>query len=183
MNDAARFTDVPYLLVSLISAPFKLFASLYMLYNYIGVSALIGLIIFIVFIPFNVLIAKLSKIAIRKRLESVDKRLKLMNELFSAVRVIKFYGWEISVRKIISNARLNEIKNFMRYYFIDILSTFSWDFAPFIYSSISFGSYLYMNENAALDANTAFISLTLFSMIKSPMGLIPYIIMNLIQVL
>ena len=55
--------------------------------------------------------------------------------------------------------------------------------APFIVALVSFATFIFMDEKNNLDPNTAFVSLTLFSMLRFPLNFIPYIITGLIQVI
>lgn len=49
-------------------------------------------------------------------------------------------------------------------------------------SVVSFGFFVFIDENNTLNAESAFVSLALFNTIKQPMAMLPGTISNLIQV-
>lgn len=46
----------------------------------------------------------------------------------------------------------------------------------------SFAVYVLMDPNNVLDANKAFVSLTLFNILRVPLGLVPFLISNGVMV-
>ncbi len=80
-------------LVQLLSSPFQIAICTFLLYKYIGAATFVGLSTMIVFIPLNTFFARLSKKIRKKKYEIQDSRIKMMNEILSGIRVIKFYGW------------------------------------------------------------------------------------------
>lgn len=46
----------------------------------------------------------------------------------------------------------------------------------------SFAVYVLMDSNNVLDANKAFVSLTLFNILRVPLGLVPFLISNGVMV-
>ena len=59
--------------------------------------------------------------------------------------------------------------------------SFSWGAASFLVATASFIAYILMDENNNLDASTAFVSLTLFNIIRFPLMILPQVITSLIQ--
>lgn len=55
--------------------------------------------------------------------------------------------------------------------------------APFMVGVVAFATFILMDENNNLDPNTAFVSLTLFNMLRQPLNFIPRIIQGLTQVI
>lgn len=61
-----------------------------------------------------------------------DDRLKLINDLLNGIRVLKLYGWEPSMQKMVSKIRQLEVREIFK---IEIVSAFievSHDTAPFL---------------------------------------------------
>lgn len=92
-SNASTFEYCGYQLVGLLSSPFQIAICTYLLYKYIGVATFVGLSTMIVMIPLNTVFARLSKRIRKKKYEIQDSRIKMMNEILSGIRVIKFYGW------------------------------------------------------------------------------------------
>lgn len=91
-------------------------------------------------------------------------------------------GWEVSFQNIIKKIRAKEITNLIRASLLSTVSGFTWSCAPLVVAVVSFGTFILMDEKNNLDPNTAFVSLTLFNMLRFPLNFIPYIITGLIQV-
>ena len=50
--------------------------------------------------------------------------------------------------------------------FLNVISSFTWNATPFMVSAFTFGLYLFIDKNNFLDANKAFVSLSLFNALK-----------------
>ena len=164
------------------SSPLQIAIAIYMLYNYLGVAALIGVATMIFFIPVNLLLANRSKKLQTKKLKIQDSRIKMMNEILSGMKVLKFYGWEISFRNIVQNIRKQELDYLKRMGLLNVATSFTWICAPLIVSIISFSAFVLIDENNVLDASTAFVSLSLFNILRFPMTVLPGVISALINV-
>nr|QUF59452.1 ATP-binding cassette transporter Abcc1-7 [Brachionus angularis] len=180
-SNAQTFEGCVYHLNGLISTPLQIFISTYMLYKYLGYATFVGLASMIIFLPANAFFAKRSKKIKREKYKLQDSRIKMMNEILSGIRVIKFYGWEVSFEKIIEKIRKNEITNLIKTALLSTLSGLTWQCAPFVVAAVSFTTFILIDEKNNLDPNTTFVSLTLFSMLRFPLNFLPYIIQGLIQ--
>ena len=64
-----------------------------------------------------------------------DKRIKLMSEILNGIKVLKLYAWEESFSNIIGRIRQKELDLLKRAGYINALSTFLWQCAPFFVSN------------------------------------------------
>lgn len=65
-----------------------------------------------------------------------DDRLKLINDLLNGIRVLKLYGWEQSMDKIVSKIRKLEVREVFKNELVGALIEMSFDTAPFLVSFI-----------------------------------------------
>ena len=100
-----------------------------------------------------------------------------MSEIFAGIKVIKFYGWELSFQKIVQ-----KIRNFKKMNLFGTASGTLMTSTPLIISIVSFASFILIDENNVLDANKAFVSLSLINILRTPMAVIPNNISSLINV-
>jgi ATP-binding cassette, subfamily C (CFTR/MRP), member 1 len=135
-----------YYLTGALSSPFQIAICTYLLYKYIGVASLVGLSTMIVFLPLNAYFASISKKIRRKKYELQDSRIKMMNEILNGIRVIKFYGWEESFKKLIEKIRSKEIRNLIKTALVSALTSFTWTCAPYAVACVSFMTYLLINK-------------------------------------
>jgi ABC-type multidrug transport system fused ATPase/permease subunit len=170
------------LLMNLLSTPLQIVLSTYFLWRYLGWATLAGLASMLAFIPINVYLTRTTKRLRVKKHALQDERIKLLNEVFIGIRMIKFMGWERSFEKLVNRIREKELRNLVKAALWRALSSLSWSLAPFMVTLVAFGTFILMNEENNLDPNSAFVCLTLFNMLRQPLNSIPRIIQGLIQV-
>lgn len=62
-------------------------------------------------VPVQSWIVKRSYGARTKSMTSTDKRVKLIQELLSGIRVIKFFAWEVPFLNTLNNIRKDELRS------------------------------------------------------------------------
>ncbi|XP_015420181.1 PREDICTED: multidrug resistance-associated protein 9 [Myotis davidii] len=60
----------------------------------LGPTALIGISVYIIFVPIQVFMAKLNSAFRRSAISMTDKRVQIMNEFVTCIKLIKMYAWE-----------------------------------------------------------------------------------------
>lgn len=104
-----------------------------------------------------------------------------MSEILNGIRVIKFYGWEKSFEMIIQKTRRKELMNLVKTYVLTAMSMFVVACTPITIACISFATYILISGKNDLDPKTAFVSITLFNMLRFPLMILPMSIQGLIQ--
>ena len=116
-----------------------------------------------------------------KILKATDARTKLMNEVLTGIRVIKYYCWEKPFKGKIHDIRKFELKQHAKMGYlmatgIDCLMSTM----PSIVPLVCFAIYpSVMGE--PLKASTAYTSLSLFRMLQMPFAMMPMCMMLLVQ--
>lgn len=110
-----------------------------------------------------------------------DERVKLMNEVLNGIKVLKLYAWEPSFEEQILKIRTKEIKVLKETAYLNSGTSFIWSFAPFLVSLVSFATYVLIDENNRLDSTKAFVSLSLFNILRFPLSILPMMIGNMVQ--
>ncbi|GFU44111.1 multidrug resistance-associated protein 1, partial [Nephila pilipes] len=105
-----------------------------------------------------------------------DRRTKLMNEIMNGIKVLKLYAWENSFIKEVMSFRSMEVASLRAQAYLSGAITFVFSSAPFLISLASFATYVLIDPNNVLDANKAFVSLSLFNILRIPTALLPMII-------
>ena len=104
-NDVNRFDEFATASMYYIIAPIQTGIVVYIVWTYLRWTAFIGLVVLLLFIPFQALMGRLfSKVRLRTALLT-DSRLRYMNEIISGMRVIKMYCWEKPFADRVANAR------------------------------------------------------------------------------
>eukprot|EP00094_Tigriopus_californicus_P001437 TCALIF_01392-PA protein Name:"Similar to Abcc1 Multidrug resistance-associated protein 1 (Mus musculus)" AED:0.04 eAED:0.04 QI:0/0.8/0.33/0.83/1/1/6/0/1537 len=179
--DTQKFMDLTLYLNLIWSSPLQIGLSLYFLWGTLGASSLAGLAVMILLLPLNALIAsRLKKLQI-SQMRSKDKRTKLMDEILNGVKILKLYAWETSFQRQVLQIREQEVKALKVIAYWNAGMTFLWTCAPVVIALASFGTFVLIDPKNILDANTAFVSLTLFNLLRVPMNLLPMLMVYVVQ--
>ncbi|CAG9853670.1 unnamed protein product [Phyllotreta striolata] len=179
--DAQKFMDLISYLNMIWSAPLQICLSLYFLWNELGPSVLAGLAVMIILIPVNGFIANKAKTLQVKQMKNKDERVKLMNEILNGIKVLKLYAWEHSFEEQVLKIRNKEIKVLRQAAYLNAGTSFIWSCAPFLVSLVTFATFVLVDEKNILDANKAYVSISLFNIIRFPLSMLPMMLSQLIQ--
>ncbi|KAF5283712.1 hypothetical protein FQR65_LT13747 [Abscondita terminalis] len=110
-NDVNRFDVAVLFAHQLWVGPLETFVVTYFMYEEVGISALLGVIFLLLFIPVQLFLGKKSATFRLRTALRTDERVRLMNEIISGIQVIKMYTWEKPFAKVVAFARRYEIKS------------------------------------------------------------------------
>nr|CAD7428321.1 unnamed protein product [Timema monikensis] len=179
--DAARIFDAIPNLNIIWSAPFQIGLALYFLWEYMGPAVLAGLTVMLILIPVNGFIAKKLKALQICQMKTKDQRIRLMNEVLNGIKVLKLYAWEPPYEKVLQGMREKEIGILTKQAYLSAVTSSIWVGVPVLVSLLTFMTYILMDQNNELTAQTAFVSLTLFNIMRGPLALLPLVIGTMIQ--
>ncbi|EDQ90327.1 uncharacterized protein MONBRDRAFT_18722 [Monosiga brevicollis MX1] len=177
--DAQRFMDLMGYLQMIWSAPFQIALSLYFLWQLMGPSTLAGLGVMILMIPLNGVLAKVTRDLQKKIMKEKDDRIKHMHEILNGIKILKMYAWERPFAGFIQDIRNRELKILTKFAYLNAVSSFSWTAAPFLVSLVTFIAYTLSGNT--LTAEKAFVSLSLFNILRFPMAMLPMMITSLVE--
>ena len=116
-----------------------------------------------------------------KVLEKTDARVKLMNEILTGIRVIKYYCWEKPFKGKVHDLRKVELKNTEKMGWIMSAGVESMmGLIPNIVPLVCFSLYPSM-MGKPLTSSVAFTSISLFHMLQMPFAMMPMCMMLLVQ--
>ena len=129
-----------------------------------------------------------------------------MHGVFGTMQVLKLYAWELSFEEKVLGIRRQELSILKRSAYLNSVSSFTWICAPFLVlplppptslrafaaasnehvrlqvSLTTFAVYVLSSEDNVLDAEKAFVSLSLFNILRFPLSMLPQLIASLVQV-
>ncbi|XP_029540812.1 ATP-binding cassette sub-family C member 3 isoform X2 [Oncorhynchus nerka] len=179
--DAQRFMDLTTFLNMLWSAPLQIILALYFLWQNLGPSVLAGVAVMILLIPLNAAIAVRTRAYQVEQMQYKDARIKLMNEILNGIKVLKLYAWENSFKEKVLEIRQKELNVLRKTAYLGALSTMAWTSAPFLVALTTFAVYVTVDKNNILDAEKAFVSLSLFNILRFPLNMLPQVISSIVQ--
>ncbi|CAO3612277.1 unnamed protein product [Cunninghamella blakesleeana] len=143
------------------------------LYNLLGVASLYGVLAMILLQPLTYLLGKKFQRAHQKCMTFTDKRIKLMNELLNAIRIVKFFAWEEEFKTRIIETRDQELKAIRSRLYMFMYISVTYFMIPITIMITVFFIYTRTNE---LTASTAFTGVALFNTFKGIFEELPVII-------
>uniref|UniRef100_A0A7E4W8A1 ABC-type glutathione-S-conjugate transporter n=1 Tax=Panagrellus redivivus TaxID=6233 RepID=A0A7E4W8A1_PANRE len=159
------------------SSPFQITLALIFLFNTLGIAALPGVIITGLFVPYTFLTSIIMRKWLAEQMKLKDKRTKIVNELLNGIKVIKLYAWEIPMQALIEQIRQKELNCILKASLWKVSSDIFYWSAPFLVALGAFSTYTLMDHSKhKLTPEIAFVALTLFNQLRSPMTLFGYLI-------
>lgn len=113
------------------AGPIKIILSSILLWFHIGPALFAGLTAMAVLMGVNSLFMNEFSKAETKKIQLKDSKMKLLNEILNGIKVIKFYGWEISFNNFVDKIRKSEMKFIRKTAFLYSCFNFGFDFTLF----------------------------------------------------
>ncbi|KAH8833231.1 ABC protein [Flagelloscypha sp. PMI_526] len=169
--DISRVENAALWILSLWTVPIQLSVCLILLGVQLGPSALVGFTLFLLLFPLQ---AQAMKYTLKTRKQSVkftDARSSILLEVFSSMRIIKFFTYENSFLKRIAAIRRSELRGVRR---IQNALSFNMAFAfstPALATTVSLVTYVAITDTP--DVAVIFASVSLFALLRQPMMFLP----------
>ncbi|MBZ3870188.1 Multidrug resistance-associated protein 7 [Sciurus carolinensis] len=159
--------------------PLQLAITLYLLYNQVGMAFVGGLLLALLLVPVNKVIATRIMASNQEMLQHKDARVKLVTELLSGIRVIKFFGWEKALGARVEAYRARELGRLRVIKYLDAACVYLWAALPVVIAIIIFITYVLMGHQ--LTATKVFTALALVRMLIFPLNNFPWVINGLLE--
>ncbi|KAJ2832598.1 hypothetical protein GGI24_001173 [Coemansia furcata] len=166
------------------SSPLQITLSLCLLHQTLGWCTLVGLFIMIISIPTSARLGRRMRGLNKMLMGYRDRRMKIMDEVLSGIKIIKLYAWETSFLRRINDIRVSlELGTIRNYGVVQSLFSFIVTLVPFAVSFSAFGLYSVMDNvsHGPLTPQLVFVSLTLFNMVRFPLSHVPMIIPTFLE--
>nr|XP_060643937.1 ATP-binding cassette sub-family C member 12-like isoform X1 [Anolis sagrei ordinatus] len=138
----------------------------------LGPTALIGTLVYIVFIPIQMSMAKLTSVFRRAAILVTDKRVRIMNEILTCIKLIKMYAWEKSFAKAVKGIRRAERKILEKAGYVQSVNS---ALTPIVSTlSIVMTFFIHTLLNLELTASVAFSVIAMFNVMKFVIAILPF---------
>ncbi|KAF0561148.1 P-loop containing nucleoside triphosphate hydrolase protein [Gigaspora margarita] len=165
-----------------IDSPIELVIGVYFLYQLMGVSCLLGLLVMIITLPINHQMAKLYAKTQDELMNARDRRVGLMNEVLQSIRMIKFLSWEKNWENKVLEVRKIELKQLRNHFIYLSIIDLLWMASPILVTILSFFFFTKVQGNE-LTAAIAFTSLAVFNELRFALNTLPEAFMDALQAL
>ena len=177
--DAQRLQDFAPQLHALWSSPYQITITLIFLHWVVGWATIAGIMVMLLQIPAVTLVARRIRLAQRALMTIKDERIKLTNEAFGSIRLLKMYGWEDSFEARLDSVREKELKQLRKYQILNIISSAMWATAPILTALATFAVYSWLYKE--LTPSTAFTAVALFNVLRFPLTMFPTVITSVVE--
>ncbi|KAG0378501.1 hypothetical protein BGX24_003626 [Mortierella sp. AD032] len=173
--DAERWLQAVTSLPMLVSIPYEIALALWLLYNQIGWSIFIGLVLIVALVSTQGFIAKAYMQAKIKKMAAADNRMRLMNEILAGIKIVKLYGWEDSFKQRITAYRDEELVNLKFFGKLNVFMSTMFQSLPMVVGLIAFSVYATVGGPnfgpGEITPQTIFVAISLFGLLAKPIGL------------
>nr|XP_049593463.1 multidrug resistance-associated protein 1-like isoform X1 [Syngnathus scovelli] len=172
--DTQKMMDFVVYVNSVWLAPIEIALCFYFLSNLLGRAALAGLGAVVLIFPLNGLIAKRRSKLQEVQMSFMDGRIRLMNEIVSGVKILKFYAWEEAFLRRVGVLRDGELDALKKSQVLHSVSLASFHSSPFLIAFAVFAVFVLTDERNVLDAQKIFVSVALINILKTPLSQLPF---------
>uniref|UniRef100_A0A8C1JD23 ATP-binding cassette sub-family C member 5 n=1 Tax=Cyprinus carpio TaxID=7962 RepID=A0A8C1JD23_CYPCA len=152
----------------LLCVPFLLIICIIYACITLGYTALIGILVYLIFLPIQVLIG-----VFRRRAVSVtDRRVRTMNEVLTCIKLIKMYAWEESFEKTVTDIRKSEELLLQKAGYVQSLNTSFTTVVPTLATILTF--IIHTALKLPLQPSSAYTIIAVFNCMRMSMGLLPF---------
>nr|CAB3219627.1 multidrug resistance-associated protein 1-like [Phallusia mammillata] len=169
-TDVIRFDQLPLFLHFLWLGPIQMCLAVAFLWGFIGVSSLVPLGIVALTILTQVFFGRLSGRYRSKTALHTDKRIRLMNDVISAMRVVKMFAWEKPYEKLISSIRSDEMRKILKTSFIQAYNIAMTYISSRLMIFITFVVYVYLGGE--LTSPKVFVVVAWINAVRFPVVLL-----------
>ncbi|NXB77213.1 MRP1 protein, partial [Donacobius atricapilla] len=162
-------------------APIRIIICFIFLWQLLGPSALTAIAVFLFLLPLNFVITKKRSQFQETQMKHKDERAKLTNAILSNIKVIKLYGWEKTFTEKVLGIRKQELQALKRSQIFFSASLVSFHSSTFLITFVMFAVYTLVDNTHVLDAEKAFVSLTLINILNTAHSFLPFSINAAVQ--
>jgi hypothetical protein len=101
-----------------------------------------------------------------------DERLKLLNDVLNGIRVLKLYGWEVPIQKMVDAIRAKEIREMQKAVFFNSFLDGSFALGPIAATVATFYGFVVV-DGGQITPKTAFITLFLYDTVRVTINFLP----------
>ncbi|KAL1465333.1 hypothetical protein WDU94_004915, partial [Cyamophila willieti] len=113
-TDSQRIFDMTLFAPQIVGGPLTLVCGAIYIYWLLSPWALAGMVVFVIFYPIQYGLAKLTAHYRAKTFTTTDRRIKIISEVISYIKLIKMYAWEKNFARKLDDTRRREL-GYIRY--------------------------------------------------------------------
>ncbi|KAH8822793.1 P-loop containing nucleoside triphosphate hydrolase protein [Flagelloscypha sp. PMI_526] len=145
-----------------------------------GVSAVVGFVVMMIFMPINRKAGKLGLETQKHLMKARDTRVSLMNEVLGSIRMLKFMAWERTFEDKVLDVRKTELKYQFRTFLIKASFKFIWEVSP-VLVAVSCFAHFTLVRGQPLTPSVAFTAILVFAEMKVAINALPDVLVKVLE--
>jgi ABC-type multidrug transport system fused ATPase/permease subunit len=167
-SDSDSIADFTFVFGDVLTNTILMIGVVIMLFHYLGISALVSILVMAIMVPFTKKIAKRFTRLDEEMMQFRDKRVTLMTEAMNAIRIVKYFAWEDSIESEVMDVRNNELARRKKLARSEVLSGIIFLTVSTVVLFTALATHAYRGEK--LDAALIFTCVSLFALLDGPIG-------------
>ncbi|XP_058142359.1 ATP-binding cassette sub-family C member 6 isoform X2 [Dasypus novemcinctus] len=151
------------------------------LWQLLGPSALTAVAVFLSLLPLNFFITKKRKHHQEEQMRQKDARARLTSSILRHAKLIKFHGWEEAFLDRVLQSRRRELGALRTSGLLFSVSLVSFQASTFLVALVVFAVHTLVAEENAMDAEKAFVTLTVLNILNKAQAFLPFSIHSVVQ--
>ncbi|EFN85517.1 Probable multidrug resistance-associated protein lethal(2)03659 [Harpegnathos saltator] len=155
--------DLHYIWIS----PIQMMMIIYFIFPVVGWAGVLGITVLLLFIPFQVFLAKKITPLTIKTAERSDNRLRLMSQVIAGLQVIKMYVWEIPFANLVERARKREMGVIKKFSILKQMALTLDCYVPRLCVFVTIFSYVLLGN--FINAEKVYLATAYFNVLRNSM--------------
>ncbi|XP_037671061.1 multidrug resistance-associated protein 6 isoform X3 [Choloepus didactylus] len=151
------------------------------LWQLLGPSALTAIAVFLSLLPLNFFITKKRNHHQEEQMRQKDSRARLTSSILKNAKIIKFHGWEEAFLEKVLRIRSRELGSLKTSGLLFSVSLVSFQVSTFLVALVVFAVHTLVAEENAMDAEKAFVTLTVLNILNKAQAFLPFSIHSVVQ--
>ncbi|XP_036773815.2 ATP-binding cassette sub-family C member 6 isoform X1 [Manis pentadactyla] len=151
------------------------------LWQLLGPSALIAIVVFLSLLPVNFLLTKKRNRHQEEQMRQKDSRARLTSCILRNVRMVKSHAWEGAFLDRIMRIRGQELHALKTSSLLFSVSLVSFQVSTFLVALVVFAVHTLVAKDNAMDAEKAFVTLTVLNILNKAQAFLPFSIHSVVQ--
>ncbi|QRV86003.1 ABC transporter transmembrane region [Ceratobasidium sp. AG-Ba] len=165
-TDLKNITEGVDFLFVILYAPIEVIVSAIFLYQILGWSAIIGMVVLLASVPIPAKMANLINEIQSQRMKKTDARVETISESMNVIRMIKLFAWENKIKSQISAKREEELRWLRKRQYLGLANIQVNFILPVVMMIATYGSHTLIFGHS-LDASTVFSSIGVFQVFRN----------------
>uniref|UniRef100_A0A4X2K8R7 ATP-binding cassette sub-family C member 6 n=1 Tax=Vombatus ursinus TaxID=29139 RepID=A0A4X2K8R7_VOMUR len=152
------------------------------LWQLLGPSALTAIAVYLILLSLNFIITKKRSHFQEEQMLHKDHRARLTDSVLRNMKIIKLHGWEEVFMEKILSIRRGELQALKNSGFLFTVSLVSFHLSTFLVALVMFAVHALTDEKHVLDAEKAFVALTIINILNRAQAFLPFSINTIFQI-